>query len=204
MQYDWRSPVDNKTYTVPQPSSNQKTSTAPSSQFTSHHRFLQQRGRGNTRPRPLRTPPTPDVALAFRKTIYATNSQSLHVGASRLSSYQNFTPQTFATTPHLQTRARTFMRRELQVFDFVQLSNTEFLIEYIVAILKKAEIKGADGVAVELVGEFLGHDSVVLFLHELEAWLRSPYERLQDWDRAVQYALPVGKRTSGRDRGPEG
>ena len=82
------------------------------------------------------------------------------------------------------------MRRELQVFDFLAENNARlgFLIEYIVAILKTTEIKDAGGSARTLVAEFLGDGAAGLFLHELEAWLRSPYERLKDWDRHVQYA----------------
>ena len=40
---------------------------------------------------------------------------------------------------------------------------------------------------------FIGRENARLFLHELENWLRSPYEKLRDWDEAVQYdndALP--------------
>jgi len=89
------------------------------------------------------------------------------------------------------------MRRELLVFEYLEArGRREFLIEYVVGILKKLEIKGASGAAEGLVAEFLGRESARLFLHELEAWLRSPYERLEDWDRWVQYADPgliVGK-----------
>jgi hypothetical protein len=30
-----------------------------------------------------------------------------------------------------------------------------------------------------------------LLLHEVEAWLRSPFERLEEWDRRVQYGQDV-------------
>ena len=65
------------------------------------------------------------------------------------------------------------------------------MLEYIVGILKKLEIKGSNGAAENLVAEFLGRESARLFLHELEAWLRSPYTKLEDWDRHVQYASPA-------------
>ena len=55
-------------------------------------------------------------------------------------------------------------------------------------MLKKLEIKGANGAMEGLVAEFLGREDARLFLHELEAWLRSPYSRLDDWDRKVQYS----------------
>jgi hypothetical protein len=49
------------------------------------------------------------------------------------------------------------------------------------------DIKDSTGQAEELVKEFIGRDYAQLFLHELEAWLRSPYVELKDWDREVQY-----------------
>lgn len=68
-----------------------------------------------------------------------------------------------------------------------EVNNAEFLLEYIIALLKSVDIKGSTGRAEDLLQEFLGRDSARLFLHELEAWLRSPYNDLRDWDKAVQY-----------------
>ena len=64
-------------------------------------------------------------------------------------------------------------------------NNAEFLLEYIIAILKTVDIKGNQ--AEDMLQEFLGRDNTRLFLHELKAWLRSPYMTLEDWDRHVQY-----------------
>jgi len=69
----------------------------------------------------------------------------------------------------------------------IRATNTEYLLEFIIAILKAVDIKDSSGQAEELVKEFLGRDNARLFLHELEAWLRSPYIDLKDWDREVQY-----------------
>jgi hypothetical protein len=66
-------------------------------------------------------------------------------------------------------------------------TNSEYLLEFIIAILKAVDIKDSSGQAEELVKEFIGRDNAQLFLHELEAWLRSPYMDLKDWDNAVQY-----------------
>ena len=54
-----------------------------------------------------------------------------------------------------------------------------------------------------MLQEFLGRDNARLFLHELGAWLRSPYTKLEDWDRHVQYreALPTHFDESGRGCG---
>jgi hypothetical protein len=60
-------------------------------------------------------------------------------------------------------------------------------MEYLVAILKNHQIKGADGQAEDLVSEHLGRNFARLLLHELQAWLRSPYATLEVWDRHVQY-----------------
>ncbi|KAG9948753.1 hypothetical protein KCU85_g4720, partial [Aureobasidium melanogenum] len=184
IEYDWRSPTDRKVYTIPKQDETPKTpAVAPATS-----RFRPSRQRPATSHRPLHT--TPDAALAFRRRIYADQNYSLHVGTNRTSQYRNFTPATFAASPPLQSRARLFMRRELLVFDFLADNNARlgFLIEYIVAILKTTEIKDASGSASALVAEFLSPNAASLFLHELEAWLRSPYERLEDWDRHVQYA----------------
>lgn len=93
------------------------------------------------------------------------------------------------------------MRRELQVFSFLnpdssgnggsrdrRANNAEFLLEYIVAILKTVDTQSAGGHAEDLIAEFLGRDNTRLFLHELRAWLKSPYSDLAVWDAHVQYS----------------
>lgn len=91
------------------------------------------------------------------------------------------------------------IRRELQVFEFLRTdgseaeevtrraNNAEFLLEYVIAILKSVDVKGSGGQAEDMLQEFLGREHTRLFLHELRAWLRSPYTSLEDWDRHVQY-----------------
>lgn len=69
-----------------------------------------------------------------------------------------------------------------------EFRNNEFLLEYIVAILRNIDLKGSAGQAEVLLREHLGSANSRLFLHELENWLRSPFERLRDWDDYVQYA----------------
>ena len=64
-------------------------------------------------------------------------------------------------------------------------NNAEFLLEYIVAILKSVDVKGSH--AEEMLQDFIGRENTQLFLHELKAWLRSPFMTLEDWDRHVQY-----------------
>ncbi|KAF3033795.1 hypothetical protein E8E12_000873 [Didymella heteroderae] len=110
-------------------------------------------------------------------------------------------PQMIANDSDLQSRARAFIRRELRVFSFLHTdsansaseaattsSNAEFLLSYTVSILKTVDVKASNGHAESLLSEFLGRESARLFLHELNAWLRSPFTRLRDWDGEVQYA----------------
>lgn len=145
-------------------------------------------------PRPL---PTPDEAILRRRHIYRNKLYSLHVGSNRVSRFRDLTPQLFSRDEELVSRARKWIRRELQVFEFLspdgssssdrRANNAEFLLEYIVAILKTVDIQGSGGEAEDMLQEFLGRENTRLFLHELRAWLRSPYISLEDWDRNVQY-----------------
>lgn len=145
------------------------------------------------------------VSLRQRRHIYQNHLYSLYVGSNRISRFRDFNPQTFAASEELQSRARMFIRRELRVFEFLNADldqsrgsaagrrarNAEFLLEYIVAILKTVDIKGSEGQAEEMLQEFIGRENARLFLHELGAWLRSPYASVENWDRAVQYPKPV-------------
>ncbi|KAJ9611342.1 hypothetical protein H2200_004526 [Cladophialophora chaetospira] len=176
--------------------------------------YLQQHGarrrahgrRGHYRaPRCVRPEVSKDAALDFRRNVYRHKLYSLHVGSNRISRYRNLTPDSFANDEQLTTRARIFIRRELQIFDFLnpnsartsggsisndrRANNADFLLEYIIGILRSIDLKGSTGQAEELLKDFLGRENARVFLHELEAWLRSPYEHLKDWDRAVQYAV---------------
>jgi hypothetical protein len=133
-----------------------------------------------------------------------------------------------ANSPDLQSRARMWIRRELRVFSFLHAdgegransatqsdesaprgessrsrlsSNAEFLLTYIISILKTVDIKSSTGNAEDLLQEFLGRENARLFLHELNAWLRSPYTKLEDWDRHVQYAETLPDRFDDQGRG---
>ncbi|WQF78428.1 Putative Zinc finger, RING-type [Colletotrichum destructivum] len=162
--------------------------------------------------------PSQDGAIARRRAVYRNQLYSLHVGSNRISRYRDLTPQMFASDTELVSRARTFLRRELQVFEFLspdidarpqdadpvrrrRANNAEFLLEYIVAILKTVDMQGSMGQAEELIQEFLGRENTRLLLHELRAWLRSPYMSLENWDRAVQYPDVVPKRRRSQSPG---
>lgn len=147
-------------------------------------------------------------ALQRRRFVYRHNLYSLHVGSNRRQPaglrYRELSPQLFRNDPELISRARMWISRELQVFDFLYTcsdspeqddgsvrrrkpSKAEYLLEYIIAILKIMDIQGSAGQAEDFIREFLGRKYTRLFLHELRAYLRSPYRWLGAWDRAVQY-----------------
>jgi hypothetical protein len=108
-------------------------------------------------------------------------------------------PHAVSRSSELQSKARKWIRRELQVFHFLEpfsrgradgrkkQYNAEFLVEYITAILRNVDLRDSSGKAQELLQEYLGPGNARLFLHELESWMRSPCLDLQDWDRTVQY-----------------
>ena len=95
--------------------------------------------------------------------------------------------------PELQARAKMFLRRELRVFEWTN-ENAEFVLEYIMAILKTVDLKAANGAAEGMLADFLGKENAGVFCHEVHAFLRSPYTRLEDWDRAVQYERKLPER----------
>ncbi|KAF2267630.1 hypothetical protein CC78DRAFT_456901 [Lojkania enalia] len=214
VQYDWRSPSDFRTFSVRSTEVPRNPAPAATAFSTSYQRS---RYRLPRRPHPTRqpySPPDPDTALLRRRFVYRHQLYSYHVGTNRLSRYQDLTPEMVTSSPELQSRAKMFIRRELRVFSFLDSgsdgvpfqgrpttsSNAEFLLTYIVAILKAIDLKESTGHAEELLSEFLGRDSARLFLHELNAWLRSPYTKLEDWDRHVQYRerLPYAFGEGGR------
>lgn len=204
IQYDWRSPHDYKTYVVSSTHpriERQNPGNSRGQRIYRGARLARWQNQRARRPDPARGPlPQPDAALSRRRMLYRRRLFSLHVGSNRLSHFKDFTPETFARSAELQSRARKWVRRELQVFDFLaadsadsvggpsrRANNAEFLLEYIISILRTVDIKASSGRAEELLQDFLGRENVRLFLHELNQWLRSPYTALEDWDRNVQY-----------------
>ncbi|KAF1920545.1 hypothetical protein BDU57DRAFT_487391 [Ampelomyces quisqualis] len=198
VQYDWRSPKDYKSYAVHQ---SHPPSNAPHSRAAGSPSLLPRRTRAVRR---TYSPPVEDAALSKRREVYQKKLYSLHVGSNSLSGYQDLNPQVIAGSPELQSRARAWIRRELRVFTFLHLaspgpstpaattsSNAEFLLSYIVSIVKMVDIKASNGHAENLLAEFLGRENSPLFLHELQAWLRSPFTKLEEWDQQVQYSREI-------------
>ncbi|KAL5000183.1 hypothetical protein BDV10DRAFT_162817 [Aspergillus recurvatus] len=208
VKYELGHPDGPKIYQLPdiQPS----TAVSSTGHVNPHGRLPRNPRRLRRARSPLQTPNDP---LLRRQHVYRNRLYSLRVGSNRLSQYREFTPEMFNRDEELVSRARKWIRRELQVFEFLHPditssssspvarqgqqrlesrrgNNAEFLLEYIIAILRTVDIKGSAGQAEELLRDFLGRDNASLFLHELQAWLRSPYTSLEDWDRNVQYNDP--------------
>ncbi|RFU26207.1 hypothetical protein B7463_g10139, partial [Scytalidium lignicola] len=189
------------------------TASTPSSSVLRNFDYRTRRPYRPQRPNLPRDPPTEDEAILRRRHVYQNQLYSLHVGSNRVSRFRDLTPQLFSRDAELISRARKWIRRELQVFEFLNPntssstngsrddrrgSNAEFLLEYIIAILKTVDIQGSSGQAEDMLQEFLGRENTRLFLHELRAWLRSPYISLHDWDRNVQYnEVNLGKSGTG-------
>lgn len=229
VKYDLKDPRGPKTYQVPLIEQPRK---APETSFGTqrrHGRFSGATRSGPRRPRSRQRPPLPvEDPLAARRNVYRNQLYSLRVGSNRLSQYTEVTPDQFNRDEILISRARKWIRRELQVFSFLnpqteaerqepdrvshpghrrleerRANNAEFLLEYVIAILRTVDIKGSAGQAEELLRDFVGRENAQLFLHELLAWLRSPYTSLEDWDRHVQYPRSLRNTLGGHDRTPD-
>ncbi|CAG7918485.1 unnamed protein product [Penicillium olsonii] len=208
VQYELKAPQGPKLYQLPPPSS---TTVTPPARPPRGPRNAQRGGRRPCPPRP--PPPPPDDPLERRRNVYRNQTYSMRVGSNRLSQYRELAPERFSRDEQLVSRARKWIRRELRVFAFLnpeseeeqrtpqqmsrpgpqrlenrRANNAEFLLEYVIAILRTVDLKGSAGQAEELLRDFIGRENACLFLHELQAWLRSPYQTLEDWDRHVQYA----------------
>ncbi|KAJ6031082.1 hypothetical protein N7540_001814 [Penicillium herquei] len=233
VQYDLKAPQGPKTYNVPPKDEDRPGPPSRGPPLSRGHGA--RRGRARY-PRPcVREQPSANDPLAVRRNVYRHQLYSLHVGSNRLSQYSEVTAEDFSRDEALVSRARKWIRRELQVFSFLnpeteadeardrdrvprpgnqrleerRANNAEFLLEYVIAILRTVDIRGSAGQAEELLRDFIGRDNARLFLHELLAWLRSPYVSLQDWDRHVQYPRQIqhsdyghAQRSDRRDRLP--
>lgn len=180
--------------------------TAPSVRF----RRRWQTSRGSIRRTSPSAPSDPEVraqiALERRRHIYRDQLYSLHVGSNTSLHYKDISIRQFQTDPDLISRARAWIRRELQVFEFLsrseassssnsstdggrrqrQQNNFDFVLEYVIAILKTVDLQASSGHAENLLSDFLGRENCRLFLHELRSFLRSPFS-VEAWDRHVQY-----------------
>ncbi|KAI0968332.1 hypothetical protein F4678DRAFT_197949 [Xylaria arbuscula] len=198
--FDCHGPGTSRVYLVPQVTSDVPRNEQPHAQPHRDRRIepLDRRPRGGFRHQPA----IQDETIIRRQHIYRNRLYSLHMGSNARSRYRDITPALFESEPELVSRARAWLRRELQVFEFLRTlssprtsqdmmtrrraSNAEFLLEYIIAILKTVDIQGSQGAAEDMLSEFLGRENTKLLLHELRSFLRSPWS-IEAWDHKVQY-----------------
>ncbi|KAI0804799.1 hypothetical protein BC629DRAFT_1664323 [Irpex lacteus] len=132
-----------------------------------------------------------DRAIEKRRWIYRHNLYAMHVASNPYTRYKPFpTPAQFASNPDLISRATIFVRRELRVWDALDV---EFLTTFTISLMKSIDIRSES--AVKLLAEFLDMDTgertnAEHFAHELYCYLRSPYRDLVRYDAAVQYDTP--------------
>lgn len=205
VEYDWRGPNDFQTFEVPQNSESESSSPSGASAYDgTRGRALRRPGTRRLRPQPqIYSAPLTPSAIARRRFVYDNDLYSLRVGSNRLSRYQDFAASDFANSSTMKTKARAWIRRELQVFDFLRdgatrpagasrrVNNVEFVLDYTMSVLASVDIKSSSGAAQTLLGDLIGEANANRFLHELNEWLRSPFTQLENWDRHVQYDRPL-------------
>ncbi|KAI0441318.1 hypothetical protein F4803DRAFT_523761 [Xylaria telfairii] len=220
--FGYEGPGTSRVYLVPQVTNDEQTPAQPP-----RPRHTAERPSRRRYEHFQRQPVTQDQALIRRQQVYRNRLYSLHVGSNPKSRYRDITPALFESDPELVSRARAWLRRELQVFAFLRTpsspqssddamrrrraNNAEFLLEYVIAILKTVDIQGSQGAAEDMLSEFLGRENTKLLLHELRNFLRSPWS-IEAWDRKVQYSSSAiaehrGGASGGgpiRTRGPLG
>ncbi|KAI0086037.1 hypothetical protein BDY19DRAFT_908566 [Irpex rosettiformis] len=130
-------------------------------------------------------------AIEKRRWIYRHGLYAKHVASNPYTRYKPFpTPVQFSSNPDLISRATIFVRRELRVWDALDV---EFLTTFTISLMKSIDIRSES--AVKLLAEFLDMDTgertnAEHFAHELYCYLRSPYKDLARYDAAVQYDAP--------------
>ena len=135
--------------------------------------------------------------------VYRYGLYSRHVGTNRISHYRELSPARFAQDARLCSRAKTWIRRELQALRHVtarcprqlqRVRNSEHFLLEIVDILKHFDMQASNGEAEARLCPFFGVDYTRVFLHELRSWLRSPYKTVESWDGHVQYGVDLDER----------
>ncbi|KAI9894180.1 MAG: hypothetical protein M1814_004034 [Vezdaea aestivalis] len=149
-----------------------------------------------------------DEAVKRRRDVYLHKMYSMHVGSNPISGYREFSYRNFRGDSDFVRKAKQWIRRELKVFTFLdsaeignpssqaQSSNSEFLLSYIVAILKIVDIRGSDGRAEDLISDYLGREDSNIFCHELSSYLRSPFLSPEEWDSHIQYGSSLDQNFS--------
>ncbi|KAF9352409.1 hypothetical protein BGX26_009770 [Mortierella sp. AD094] len=156
-------------------------------------------------------------ALDKRRHVYRHRLFVKHIGANRISGFQQITPETFRIFPHKLDRLTPWIRRELQAIlsltyqptsDSSSLTSDtsgmehgqrqdadrglELIREYITAVLKRHDLQTDQ--AQDLLRDFL-YEHTEQFVHELMGFARSPYS-IDAYDKVAQYDSPPSMSTS--------
>ncbi|CAO1626129.1 unnamed protein product [Sympodiomycopsis kandeliae] len=144
-----------------------------------------------------------DRAIERRRLVYRHGLYAQHMGSNRHSGFRAPpSPQKFTTEPHHLVQLIPFLRRELYSLPLLtQEMDTEFLIDYIVSILKTMPIR-SEG-AVRLLTEFFGRRELAEhFTHEIMTFCRSGARDCRGFDKRAVYGWPwlrVGRSRNAGD-----
>lgn len=118
--------------------------------------------------------------------------------------FRDYSAQQVSSNPELKQRLQKWLRRELRVFDGVDLA---FLVDYCTNVASQLELRSDS--ATRLLAEFIGEEQAeqfwqyvytnectnrrtallinTSFLSETYSFLRSPYKDIRQYDKAIQY-----------------
>ncbi|KAG2129620.1 hypothetical protein DEU56DRAFT_817082 [Suillus clintonianus] len=131
-------------------------------------------------------------AITKRRWVYQNHLYAKHVASNSFTRYRPYpSPAQFAASPDMISRATIFLRRELRVW---QNLDVEFLTTFIISLMKSIDMRAES--SVKLLAEFLDLDTPYIegerqpnaehFAHEIYCYIRSGRD-LSIYDSLVQY-----------------
>lgn len=142
-----------------------------------HPRFKYSDWKARNRPAQLPDVDAEDLALEKRRYVYKYGLYVKHVASNRYTrvghchisrtgyvdtdphfQFRDYSAQQVSTTPELKQRLAKWFRRELRVFDGVDLA---FLVDYCTNIASQLELRSDS--ATRLLAEFLGEEQAEHF-----------------------------------------
>ncbi|KAJ8061500.1 hypothetical protein OCU04_009315 [Sclerotinia nivalis] len=145
----------------------------------------------------------PQQRMRRRLDVHLTKSFSLPIISF---GQRKVTPQDIANSSDMEARVRLFAEHEIQVFylkcvcpgcqvsplpaHIVSVNRLEefrsFVLDRVVDLLKRYDLRDK-AVEIEQATEEYLNEHARLFLHELRAWIESPFETLDQWHRNAKY-----------------
>ncbi|SCV73288.1 BQ2448_7214 [Microbotryum intermedium] len=123
-------------------------------------------------------------ALERRRFVYRHGLFAKHVASNRYTGFKPFGPEKLNNNA-FKNKVLVFVRRELQVFPSVDIA---FLTTYILSIASQIDLRSA--AAIRLLADFVPQEQAEHLAHEIVTFARSPFDKLEDYDRFVQYGRP--------------